>query len=236
MNPLAKKLTLIVYVAIFGAIFVNYLMGLGWFGRYDKLVMLGLAAFAMLVGNWLKSRAEKKAQIGEVVVEALDANGAVRSDPGARRFIWQTVSIVAGLTIFVVLALAYRDRSQGGAAVYAITAVVMIIIGAGVCWRRFGNISEIQGEDGVTLTLCRRGKAIRVPWRHVESAEVSRPFSFWQVVLKFRCLDGSGTQTVRFLPMGWRKMTPAIAGKLQSALAERRLAESADRLANQVNR
>jgi hypothetical protein len=31
-------------------------------------------------------------------------------------------------------------------------------------------------------------------------------------------------------------MTPAIAGKLQSALDERRLAESADRLANQVNR
>src|ERR1700722_522443 len=98
MNPLAKKLTLILYLAIFGPIFVNYVMGLGWFGRYDKLVILGFAAFAMLVGNWVKSRAEKKAQIGEVVVEALDAKGGVRSDPGARRFIWQTVLIVAGMT------------------------------------------------------------------------------------------------------------------------------------------
>jgi hypothetical protein len=225
MNPLAKKLTLILFVAIFSALFVNYLMGLGWFGRYDKLVVLGLAGFAMLVGNWLKLRAEKKAQVDEVVVEALDAKGAVRSDPGARRFIWQTVSIVAGMTTFVVVALAYRDRGQGVAAVYAITAVVMMLVVAGVCWHRFRNISQIEGDDGVTLTLCRHGKAIRVPWRDVESAEVSRPYSFWQVILKFRCLDGSGTQTARFLPMGWRKMTPAIAAKLQSALDERRLAK-----------
>jgi hypothetical protein len=41
MNPLAKNLTLIVYLAIFGVIFVNYVMRLGWFGPYVKLAMGG---------------------------------------------------------------------------------------------------------------------------------------------------------------------------------------------------
>src|SRR5690349_14849043 len=37
MSPLAKRLKLILYLAVAGALFVNYLMGLGWFGRYDKI-------------------------------------------------------------------------------------------------------------------------------------------------------------------------------------------------------
>lgn len=225
MNPLAKKLALILYFAIAGAIFVNYFMGLGWFGPYDKLAMWGFVALAALMGNWLKSRREKKVQGGEVVVDALDAEGAVRSDPRARRFVWQTVSIVVGLIIFVILAQAYRDRSRGDPATYALAAIVMVIIGSGVCWNRFGNISEIEGDDGVTLTFRRRGQTIRVTWSQVESVEVGRPYSFWQVVLKFQCLGESGTQTVRFLPLGWRKMTPAVAEKLQSALDERRMAQ-----------
>jgi hypothetical protein len=225
MHPLAKKFALILYFAIFGAIFVNYLMGLGWLGQYGKLAMWGFGALALLVGNWLKSRREKKAQGGEVVVEALDAEGAVRSDPRARRFVWQTVSIIVGLIIFVILAQAYRDSSRGDPATYALAAIVMVVIGSGVCWNRFGNLSEIEGDDGVTLTFRRRGQTLRVPWRQVESVEVSRPYSFWQVVLKFRYLGDAGTQSVRFLPLGWRKMTLAAAEKLQSALDERRMAQ-----------
>jgi hypothetical protein len=99
------------------------------------------------------------------------------------------------------------------------------IIDSGVCWNRFGNISEIEGDDGMTLTFRRRGQAIHVPWRQVESVEVSRPYSFWQVTLKFQCLGESGTQTVRFLPLGWRKMTPAVAEKLQSSFDERRMVQ-----------
>lgn len=103
MRPLAKRLTLILYLAVAGALFVNYLMGLGWFGRHDKIVMWAFLGFAALLGNWLKARAEKRTP---VLVEALDAQGAVRSDPRARRFIWQTVSIVGAVTISVILALA----------------------------------------------------------------------------------------------------------------------------------
>jgi len=225
MSPLAKRLTLILYLAIAGALFVNYLMGLGWFGRYDKIAMWVFIAFAALLGNWLKTRAEKRTPGGEALVEALDAQGAVRSDPRARRFIWQTVLIVGALTIFVILALAYRDRNKGDPVVYAVVAVVAVIITLGVCYNRFGNISDVEGDDGVTLTVHRRGQTMRVPWRQVESVEVSRPYSFWQVMLKVRNLGESKAQTVRFLPLGWRKMTPAIAEKLQAALEARRMAQ-----------
>lgn len=84
MSPLAKRLTLILYLAIAGALFVNYLMGLGWFGRYDKIAMWVFIAFAALLGNWLKTRAEKRTPGGEALVEALDAQGAALSDPCAR--------------------------------------------------------------------------------------------------------------------------------------------------------
>jgi len=227
MNPLAKKLALLLYLAMFGAIVINYILGLGWFGPYDKLIVWGCTAFSLLVGRWLKSRAESKAQSGDVVVEALDAQGAVRSDPRARRFIWQTISGVSGVTILLILALAYRDRNRIGLDTYALVGVVMVIIVWRVCWNRFGNISEIEGDDGVTLTFRRRGEIIPVPWRQVESVEVSRPYTFWQVILKVRYLDTSASQTVRFLPLGWRKMTPASAEKLQAALDERRTSQPA---------
>jgi hypothetical protein len=81
-------------------------------------------AFAALLGNWLKARAEKRTLGGEALVEALDARGAARSDPRARRFIWQTVSIVGALTILVIVALANRDRNKGDPVVYALVAVV----------------------------------------------------------------------------------------------------------------
>jgi hypothetical protein len=223
MNPLAKKLLLILYFAIFGAIFADYLMGLGWFGRYDKIAMWAFVAFAMLVGRWLKSRAEKKAQNAEIVLEALDAKGAVRSDPRTRRFIWKTVSIVGGIATFVIFALAYRDRNHGDPFVYALVATVVVVTVSVVCWHRFGNISGVEGDDGVTLTLSRRGQTIRVPWALVNSVEVSRPYAFWQVQLKFRGVDESKAQTVRFLPLGWQRMTPAAAEKLQSALEQRRM-------------
>jgi len=224
MNPLANKLALILYVAIGGAFSVNYLMGLGWFGRYDKIAFWAFIALAGPVGNWLKSRAEKKAQSREVVVEALDAQGAVRSDPRTRRFIWQTVSIVCGVMAFVFLALAYHDRYKDGPFAYVLVGVVVVIVLSYVGWNRFGNISEVEGDDGVTLTFRRGGQTTRVPWTQVESVKVSRPYGFWQVTLKFRYLGDSRAQTVRFLPLGWRKMTPAAAEKLQSAIEQRRLA------------
>jgi hypothetical protein len=222
---LVKKLTLGLYAAIAVPLFVNYLMGLGWFGRYDKIVTWGFIGIAALVGNWLRSRAEKKAQGGELVVEALDAHGAVRSDPGTRRFVWRTISVVGGLTTFVILALAYRDRSQGGALVNGTVFVVVVIIALAVCWRRFGNLSEVEGDDGVTLSVRRGANTTRVAWREVESVEVSRPYAFWQVMLRFRRLGDSKAQTVRFLPLGWQKMTPAVAEKLQAAIEQRRLAQ-----------
>ena len=222
MSPLAKKLALILYFGIAGAIFINYLMGLGWFGRYDKIVMWGFVAVAALVGSRLKARAEKKARGGEVLVEALDAQGAVRSDPGARRFIWTAVSIALGLILFIILAQAYRDLNQRGTTTYVLATVVILIVVWIVFRSRFGNISDVEDDDGITLTLRRRRETIRVPWSEIESVEVSRPYSFWQVMLKFRRLGESKTQTVRFLPFGWRKMTPPAAEKLQAALDQRR--------------
>lgn len=153
-------------------------MGLGWFGRYDKIAMWVFVAFAALLGNWLKARAEKRTLGGEALVEALDARGAARSDPRARRFIWQTVSIVGALTILAIVARAYRDRNEGDPVVYALVAVVAVIVTLGVCYKRFGNISDVEGDAGVTLTVHRRGQTMRVPWRQVESVEVSRPYSF----------------------------------------------------------
>jgi hypothetical protein len=101
---------------------------------------------------------------GEALVEALDAQGAVRSDPRARRFIWQTVSIVGALTILVIVALAYRDRNKGDPVVYGLVAVVAVIVTLGVCYKRFGNISDVEGDDGVTLTVHRRRQTMRVPF------------------------------------------------------------------------
>jgi hypothetical protein len=46
MNPPTKRLALILYFTIFGAIFVNYPMGLGWLGRYDKIAMWGFVVAA----------------------------------------------------------------------------------------------------------------------------------------------------------------------------------------------
>jgi hypothetical protein len=100
-----------------------------------------------------------------------------------------------------------------------------VIVVSGVFWYRFARISEVEGDDGVTLTLRRGANTTRMPWREVESAEVGRPYAFWQVMLKFRRLGESRVQTVRFLPLGWRKMTPASAEKLQSAIEQRRLVQ-----------
>ena len=221
---LGRKLILGLYTAIAVPLFVNYVMGLGWFGPYDKIVFWAFTVPAVLVANWFRTRAEKKADSGELVVPALDANGAVRSDPGTHRFIWRTIAGVVGLTAFVIFALAYRDRNHGGALVSASVFVVMVIIMSAVCWRRFGNLSEIEGDDGVTLSVRRGANTTRVPWREVESVEVSRPYAFWQVMLKFRGLGDSKAQTVRFLPLGWQKMTPAVAEKLQAAIEQRMLA------------
>ena len=129
------------------------------------------------------------------------------------------------MTAFVILALAYRARNQGGALVNATVFVVVVIITLAVCWHRFGNLSEVEGDDGVTLSIRRGASTTRVPWREVESVEVSRPYAFWQVMLKIRRLGDSKAQTVRFLPLGWQKMTPAVAEKLKAALEQRRLAQ-----------
>jgi hypothetical protein len=222
---LGRKLTLGLYAAIAVPLSVNYLMGLGWFGRYDKIVTWGFLGIAALVGNWFRSRAEKKADSGALVVQALDANGAVRSDPGTRRFIWRTMAGVVGMSAFVVLAMTYRGRIQGGTVVWAFLVAVIVIVLSAVCWHRFGNISEVEGDDGVTLSFRRGANTTRVPWREVESVEVGRPYAFWQVMLKFRHLGESKAQTIRFLPLGWQKMTPAVAEKLQAAIEQRRLAQ-----------
>jgi ABC-type Fe3+-siderophore transport system permease subunit len=222
MNSLARKLVLILYIAIAVPLFVNYLMEFGWFGRYGRIAFWAFVALAALVGSRLKSRAEKKAESGEVVVEALDAQGAVRSDPRARRYIWQTVSIAAGIMALVILALAYRDRNKADPLTYVLVAVAAATCAWYVFGYRFGNISDLEGDDGVTMTFRRGGQTTRVPWSQVESVEVSRPYAFWQVMLRFRHLGDSKVQTVRFLPLGWRKMTPASAEKLQSAMEQRR--------------
>lgn len=225
MNRLAKKLALVLYLAVIGALLVDYLMGFGWFGRYDKIAVWVFVTFAGLFGNWRRARAEKAASSGEAIVEALDADGAVRSDPRARRFVWQTVLIVVAVTILVILALAYRDRNRRDPSEYASVALVAVIVTLVVCYKQFGNVGDVEGDDGVTLTLSRRGRIIRVPWRQVESVEVSRPYSFWRVTIKFRYLGESAAQTIQFLPLGWRKMTPTIAEKLRFALERRRLAQ-----------
>jgi len=225
MNPLAKKLILVLYLAISGAVFVNYLIGLRWFGPYDKLAMWGWVAFSVLGGNWLTSRAEEKAQRGEVVVEALDAEGAVHSDPKTDRFVRQMAVAVVGASVLISLWVAYRDHGHTQPMANGIALLVLVVIATWVVRTRFGSFSQVETDDGVTLTFRRRGQPTRVPWRQVESVVVSRPYSIWQVVLKFRCPGESGTQTVRFLPLGWRKMTPAVAEKLQSALDERRMSQ-----------
>jgi hypothetical protein len=222
MNSIARKIALIVYIAIAVPLFVNYLMEFGWFGRYDKIVFWAFVVLAALVGTTLKSRAEKKAESGEVVVEALDGQGAVRSDPSARRYILQTVSIAGGVMALVILALAYRDRNKADTFTYVLVAVVAAISAWYVFRSRFGNISDVEGDDGVTVSFRRGGQTTRVPWSQVESVEVNRPYAFWQVMVKFRYVGDSKVQTVRFLPLGWRKMTPAAAEKLRSAIEQRR--------------
>lgn len=225
MSPLGKKLFLVLYFAIFGALLIDYVMGFGWLRGYEKAVILLVVAAGSGISLWLKSRAEKKAPSGEAVVEAPDTEGAVHSDPQTHRFIQQTFAIVLGISLLIFLGMAYRDRGQGQLMENAFVLLTMVVIITWVFWKRFGNVSQVQSDDGETLTLRLRGQTLRVPWSQVESVDVSRPYAFWQVMVKFRRLGESKVQAIRFLPLGWRKMTPAAAERLKSALERRRMSE-----------
>lgn len=95
MKPFTRKLVLFVYLAFVGAWLVNYFMGLGWFHGYDRAVLALSLVVIHGIGARLKSRTEDRSQSGDVVVEALDSEGAVRSDPGTTRFIQQVIVAVA---------------------------------------------------------------------------------------------------------------------------------------------
>jgi hypothetical protein len=223
MTP-ARKVLLVLYVAIMGPLFVDYIMGFGWFHGYENVLMPLLVIVAYGIATRMKSRADEKTQGGDALVEALDTEGAVHSDPKARRFIQQVVAVTLGLLVLIVLGVTHRHRGQGQLGEDALVLLLMIGILAWVLRRQFGNISQVESDDGVTLTLLRRGQTMHVPWSQVESVEVSRPHGFWQVVIRFRLLGESKVEAVRFMPLGWRKMTPATAEKLKLALDARRMA------------
>lgn len=221
MSRLTKRLLIALYLGTSGAILVNYLLGLNWFGRYDKIVTWGFIAIAGLFGGWLKSRRERKVDAAEPSVEALDSEGAVRSDPKTQGYIRLVIGISTGICVLVWVSLGYRRHWSGQFQANAVTLLVMVVVFIWVFWRRFGNISQVESDDGATLTLVRGGNINQIPWSQVESVEVNRPYAFWQVTVSYRQLGDSKVQTARFLPMGWRKMTPGMAEKLRAALDSR---------------
>lgn len=223
MTPFGKKLFLVLYFALFGALLIDCVMAFGWFRGYDKAAMLLVVAAISGIGLRLKSRAEHTAPSGEAVIEALDPEGAVHSNPQTDRFILQTFAIVIGISILVCLAMAYGDRGRAQLTENAFVLLTMVVIVTWVFWKRFGNICQVESDDGKTLTLRLRRQTLRVPWSQVESVDVSRPYAFWQVTIRFRRLGESKVQAMRFLPVGWRKMTPAAAEGLKSALERRRM-------------
>lgn len=127
--------------------------------------------------------------------------------------------------MLVCIGTVFRGHGQAQLTVDAFVLLTIVAIVAWVLWKRFGNISQVESDDGATLTIRRRGQTMHVPWSQVESVEVSRPYAFWQVMVRFRRLGESRVQELRFLPLGWRKMTPAAAQKLSSALEARRTAQ-----------
>lgn len=159
------------------------------------------------------------------MIEGLDTEGAVHCDLQAHRLLRQTLFIVIGLSALIFPALVYRDRGQGQTIKEAFTLLTMITITTWVFWKRFANISQVESDDGATLTLRLRGQTTHVPWSQVQSVEVNRPYAFWQVMIKYRRLGEAKVQTVRFLPPGWRKMTPAAAERLKAALEARCISE-----------
>lgn len=63
----------------------------------------------------------------------------------------------------------------------------------------------------------------QVPWSQAESIDLSRPYSFWQVTIEYRRFGDSRLQAIRFLPLGWQRMTSAAAEKLKAALEARKI-------------
>ena len=185
--------------------------------------MWGFAAIAILLGNWVRPLAERKADSRKIVVEALGPDGGVLSDPRTYRYIVQVIAGALGLSFLVWAGVAYGHR-QGSIIGNAATLLVILGCFAWVFWTRFGNISEVESDDGATLTLRQRGHTSQVPWEQIESVEVSRPYAFWQVTIKFRFPGESKIRVARFLPLGWRKMTPGAAEKLQATLMARKTA------------
>lgn len=221
MSSFAKKLLLVLYFGIVGALLVDYVMGFGWLRGHDWAAMLLVVAAMSGINRWLKSRAAKNAPNGEAVVEALDTEGTVHSDPQTHRFVQQTFAIVIGISVLICLGTVYGDHGQGHLMEDTFVLLTVVAIAMWVCWKHFGNICEVESDDGVTLTLRLRGQTVRVPWSQVESVDVGRPYAFWQVMITFRHLGESKAQTIRFLPLGWRKMAPAAAERLKSALESR---------------
>jgi len=202
---------------------VNYIMGFGWFRPYDQAVLLVGILISTGITAWLRKHADQElAQ--QFALQALDAKGGLQSDPAARGFVRKVMVYVLATVVVISAMMWYRDREKDDLSQLLIVLVSLLIIVAVMMRRWYGDVYEIERDEGRILSLRRGGKELDIPWSAVQSISVEKSRGAWQVALKYRLEGETKDGSVVIFPLGFLKMSTVSAEKLQAALEGKRLA------------